>query len=70
MTWNYRIVQYETGEVGIHEAHYNDKSSSPHSITKEPIIVGDSVEELYEILETLRKATDQYKDDILLYDDF
>ena len=65
MTWNYRIMRYSSGELGIHEVYY--EQGKIDGWTKEPIIVGDNVEELYSILETIRTDIEKSKNDILEY---
>lgn len=35
MTWNYRIIRYANGDLGLHEVHYGD-DGKPESMTKEP----------------------------------
>ena len=48
--WNYRILRYDSGEVGIHEVYYDDKGN-PENCTQDPVgIVGDDVEELRDVL--------------------
>ena len=66
MSWNNRVMRYSTGEVGVHEVYY-DKRGKVDVWTKDAIIVGDTVEELLEILEIIRGDIIRYKDDILDY---
>lgn len=57
MSWNYRILRHpdENGEevYGMHTVHYNAKGA-PELWTKEPMFVGNSVQELLGVLEQIR----------------
>jgi hypothetical protein len=66
VTWNYRCFRYKSGEVGVHEAYY--KNGKVNGWTKDPMIVGDSVTELFRVLTMIRKDIKLHKDDILDYD--
>lgn len=35
MTWNYRLIRYADGSVGLHEVHYNAKGN-PVARTERP----------------------------------
>ena len=60
--WNYRIFRYKNKlkgypdweSFGLHEAYYDDKDKV-EGWTEDPIIVGDSVEELLETLDMMKK---------------
>lgn len=56
--WNYRIFKYDTGEVGIHEAYY--RNGKLEAWTREAMIVGDSVEELLDVLEMIKKDIERF----------
>lgn len=45
MTWNYRVLRAETGELGIHEVYYDDDQVASWSADPMPI-TGETVEEL------------------------
>lgn len=43
--WNYRVLRYKDGGLGIHEVFYTD--GKPASCTEDPVgIVGDDLEEM------------------------
>lgn len=45
MTWNYRVLRYEDGTVGLHEVYYED--SKPFGCTERAVgACGDDEEEL------------------------
>ena len=46
ITWRYQLMKYKEGTIGVHEIYDNGKYW-----TTEPIIIGDSLED---ILETLK----------------
>ena len=49
--WYYRIMEYPEGDCGIHEVYLDgDKKSW----TESPIIVGEDLKELLEILEMIK----------------
>lgn len=75
MSWNYRLVKhkdrYGDDWFAVHEAYYEDGEERPHSITKEPIdLGGESMEEVLDDLELIKKDILKYKDEILNYEDF
>lgn len=63
--WNYRVFRYKTKwkdeknkehteiSYGVHETYYNSEGE-PNGWTKDPIIVGDSISELYKVLGTIK----------------
>lgn len=57
-SWNYRIIKHpdEHGEevYGIHEVHYKDGKAE--AFTEHPIVVGNSIEELRSVLESIASA--------------
>ena len=71
-TWNNRILKRTIGDVdyyGIYEVHYDD--DKPIMCTMEPKLgLYESVEEIIEDIEIIRKDIDKHKDDVLEYDDF
>lgn len=52
--WNYRIFEYSDGTLGIHETYY-DKDGKVNGWTLLPLFTGDSVKELLEVLEMIKK---------------
>lgn len=65
MQWNYRVVRYTDASGGVqfrvYEAYYDndDRESEPSSLTEDPVYpLGDTVDELREELEMMRKAFD------------
>lgn len=67
--WNYRIYRYGEeagGGLGLHEAYYEDGKIVRY--TKDPIIVGDNIDELKEALAMMGRDIERCKDDILDYD--
>jgi hypothetical protein len=65
MHWNYRIV-IKDGALGIHEVYYDDQGQ-PSSLSEDSVVpVASSVEELRDVLERLRRATQEPP---LVYDD-
>ncbi len=60
--WNHRVVRYEDGSLGIHEAHYSTPgaASGKCSITEYPVgVVSDDLEGLRWVLEHMLKALDK-----------
>lgn len=63
MTWNYRVIEYvdpTTREpwFAMHEVYYS--GDKPLSYTKNPVgVVGDSVEEMRDVLRMMRAALDK-----------
>lgn len=55
MHWNYRVFRYKDGSVGVHEAYYDTLTGEPNGWTEQPIIVGDSVKDLLDILKMIKK---------------
>lgn len=46
MSWNYRLIRYEDGSLGIHEVFYRDQGD-PWTCTRDAIgIVGEDMEEI------------------------
>lgn len=51
--WNYRVMRYKDGALGIHEVYY-DGAERPHSCTENPIgAVGDDLDDLRAVLERM-----------------
>jgi hypothetical protein len=68
-SWNYRVLMHRDDPdeivLGLHEVHYNDGKIV--GWTEEPIIVGDTVEELLRVLARMAGAVVSGKD--ILYAD-
>ena len=58
--WYYRIMEYPEGECGIHEV-YVYASGKVRSYTEDPLIVGEDLEELLDILEIIKKDIQKRK---------
>ena len=58
MTWNYRVVKYEDGTLGLHEAYYG--LAKLPTLTERPIVVGETRTEL---LRSLRMMMRDIKSD-------
>ena len=55
--WNYRVMRYQDGALGVHEVFYTD--GQPTSCTENPIgAVGDDLEELRCELEAMLRGLD------------
>lgn len=54
MSWNYRVMKYKDGGLGVHEVYY-DKKGKVDGWTKDSIIGGQSIEELLLVVETMKK---------------
>lgn len=53
MSWNYRVMKYKAGGVGVHEVYY-DEDGTPHLWSGEPASVhGGSVDDLRFMLEKM-----------------
>lgn len=53
--WNYRVLRYPDGALGVHEVFYTD--GKPTSCTEDPIgAVGDDLEELRRELEAMLRG--------------
>lgn len=51
--WNYRVMRYKDGALGIHEVYY-DGAERPHSCTENPIgAVGDDLDDLRAVLQRM-----------------
>lgn len=59
-SFNYRILKYKTGEIGIHEVFYNDDNSIC-SFTEKPVIVADNIEKLHEELNKIKSDVSKHK---------
>lgn len=53
MTWNYRVMKYKNGEVGVHEVYYDD-DGKVQNWTKQAIIVGEDLKDLLDTLKMIR----------------
>lgn len=51
-TWNYRIIRYKDGTVGLHEVHYNAKGKLLYH-TANPVICGGDIAELKRVLKMM-----------------
>jgi hypothetical protein len=56
--WNWRIFHYKSGKYGIHEAYY-DKNGKVNGYTQDALIVGDSVKELFDVLNMIKRDMKQ-----------
>ena len=60
MSWNYRIIYYDDDDVhpyyGLHEVFYSKKGKIK-TWTKEPDIVGESVQDIKDQLKMMLKDT-------------
>jgi len=60
MSWNYRIIYYDDDDVhpyyGLHEVFYSKKGKIKNW-TKEPDIVGESVQDIKDQLKMMLKDT-------------
>lgn len=53
--WNYRVIKHESLDetvYGLHEVYY-DKKGKPNGYTENAVAVGDTVEELKEVLKMM-----------------
>jgi hypothetical protein len=63
-TWNYRVIRYKNGDLGIHEVYYNDEGI-PVSCTENAVgvygdgVYADGIEDMSKTLEHMRKALAQ-----------
>lgn len=56
MTWNYRVLMNQFGELAIHEVYYNSKGV-PNSCTSNPVTVSAAnISELIDQLERMKNA--------------
>lgn len=56
MSWNYRVLRYSTGELGLHEVFY-DADGNPDGCTMEAVgLVGDDLTEMHRGLDMMRRA--------------
>ena len=59
MSWNYRVLRYKDGCVGIHEVYY-DEDGRPEGCTERPVgPVGDDVGGLRGTLSAMLYAIDE-----------
>ncbi len=66
MNWNYRLMRYDTGALGIHEVYYDDDGDII-SFTEEAVgVTGENTEEIGATLRQMAKDIDAY---ILNYDE-
>lgn len=68
--WNYRVYRYKDGSLGVHETYYDiekagDEVPAQHSI----IASSDTIDELIENLEVIKKDILASKDDILIWEE-
>lgn len=66
-SWNYRVFKYKSGDVGIHEAYYDNKGKV-NGWTKDPIIAGSSITDLLRQLTMIRKDIIKTKDEVIDYE--
>lgn len=68
MSWNYRIMSYAEGGLGVHEVYYDDVGNVT-GWTEKPMITGDTREELIRTLAMmLRDVVVRFPDSILSYE--
>jgi len=70
MTWNYRVMlrpEEVDPAYGIYEVFYEGTPPRAWACTEEPFIVGDTVEELLEVLVRMAACTQK---PVLEYKDF
>ncbi len=61
MSWNYRVLSYNDGTLGVHEVYYDDANDPtvPTSCTEDAVgVVGDDLSDLRAVLEDFRSAFD------------
>jgi hypothetical protein len=60
VTWNYRILKEHqkngSWTYGIYEVYYDEDTGAPFAFAEEPELSGDSVQDIQEELEYMRKA--------------
>ena len=58
MTWNYRVIRGQSGDLALHEVYY-DEAGKPNSYTERPACFGveadEGIEALIAALETALK---------------
>ena len=67
MTWNHRVLRHKDGTLGIHEVYYEGPGQEEWACTMEPAIVGDTPEELLEVLTQMAECVAK---PFLDYEDF
>lgn len=59
MGWNYRVLRYSNGELGIHEVYY-DEAGNPTSCTEDAVGPGgDDLAEIRAVMEDMKSALAQ-----------
>ena len=64
--WNYRVLEYSDGSLGIHEVYYDD-DGNVDNCTELPFATGDNEEELRDDLKDLSRSFELPR---LKYEDF
>ena len=63
MSWNYRVVLHDSEEtdsyVGIHECYYDEGEEVPHSMSKDPLLTGEDIEDLRVELSSMLEALEK-----------
>lgn len=55
-TWNYRVLRYQSGDVGIHEVYYDDDGKAVSCTVDEIGAMGADLDELRSDLEHMMRA--------------
>ena len=55
-TWNYRVVRYDDGDLGLHEIYYDDQGK-PVMMTEQPVgFVASGEEGVEGLIQSLERA--------------
>lgn len=65
--WNYRILQYEDGEYGLHEVYYDDEGR-PEGCTEDALL--GPYERPTDLLWDLENIKEALRKEIIRYDKF
>jgi len=66
LTWNYRIFKYDDESLGLHETFYEGEKIIGYH--EKPTIVGDSVDELLDVLDRMKHDIKRFETFILDYE--
>lgn len=67
MSWNYRVMRYKDKSIGVHEVYYDDRLNIT-GWTKDPIIVGDDIDELLHTLNMIKEDVERSRYHIMDYE--
>jgi len=67
MSWNHRVLVHHDGTLGIYEVYYEGEPPKPWACTEVPAVVGDTPEELLEVLTQMAECVAK---PFLDYEDF